>query len=70
MANPGDGPESGVVVDVEELWAEMVAFVMGVAQHHRTKVIVRGVGNDGRTLLIQVAGTVIGTLIVYWLIHR
>ena len=54
-------------IDVEELRIQMVATVVRIARDHRTKALIRGLGKDGRTLLIQVAGTVIGTYIWYWL---
>jgi hypothetical protein len=60
------GAESGGAVDVEELWAEVVAFAVGIAQHHHSKVFIRAVGKDFRTFLIQVAGT----LFAAWLLHR
>src|SRR5215212_5209757 len=56
---PETATESGHALDVEELRIQMVAIVVSIARHHRTKALIRGLGKDGRTLLIQVAGTVI-----------
>lgn len=67
---PETATESGDAIDVEELRIQMVAIVVSIARHHRTKALIRGLGKDGRTLLIQVAGTVIGTYICYWLTQQ
>jgi hypothetical protein len=70
---PETATESGGAIDEVELKAEMVAFVMGIARHHHTKALVRGVGKHGVTFLILVAGgalsEVVGQAIWYWLTH-
>jgi hypothetical protein len=67
---PETATASGDAIDVEELRAQIVAIIVSIARDHRTKAVVRGLGNDGRMILIQVAGTVIGTYICYWLTNH
>jgi hypothetical protein len=67
---PETATESGDAIDVEKLWAVVVAFAVGIAQHHHSKVLLRVMREDGRGFLIQVASTVVGGLILYWLLHR
>jgi hypothetical protein len=67
---PETATESGDAIDVEELWAEVVAFAVGIAQHHHSKVLLRVMREDGRSFLIQVASTVLGGLILYWILYR
>jgi hypothetical protein len=48
---PETGTESEDVIDVEELWAEVVAFAVGIAQHHHTEVLLSAIGNGHRFLI-------------------
>jgi hypothetical protein len=65
---PETATVSGDTLDVEELWAVMVAIAQGIAHHHRTEALLRVIGTDGRSFLVQVAGTVVGGLILYWIL--
>jgi hypothetical protein len=67
---PETAAESRDAIDVEELWNVVVAFAQGIAVDHRTKVLLSMIGEDGRSFLVQVAGTVAGGLILYWILHH
>jgi hypothetical protein len=64
---PETATESGGATEVEELWAEVVAFAQGIAHHHRTEVFL-SVMTNGTRFVIRVskhpivAGTVAGTV--------
>ena len=57
-------------MEVEELLAEVYAYALGIAQHHRTRVLVNVVGKHGGTFLIRVAENTVAGLLVYWLLSR
>ena len=67
---PETATESGGAINVEELWTVVVAYAQGIAVDHRTKVLLSVIGKDGRSFLVQVAGTVVGGLILYWILHH
>jgi hypothetical protein len=67
---PETATDSGGTIDVEELVAVVFAYALGIAQHHRTRVLVTVVGKHGGAFLIHVAETVVGGLILYWLLNR
>jgi hypothetical protein len=67
---PETATESGGAINVEELWTVVVAYTQGIAVDHRTKVLLSVIGTDGRSFLVQVAGTVVGGLILYWILHH
>lgn len=50
---------------LEDVWAEVFVLAQSLAQHHRTKAIVRRVGTDGWTIVINVVSAVAGGYIVY-----
>jgi hypothetical protein len=64
---PDTATNSGGATEVEELWAEVIAFAQGIANHHRTKVFL-SVMTNGTRFVIRVskhpivAGTVAGTV--------
>ncbi len=66
---PETATETEDAIDFEEMWSVVVAVAQGIAQHHHSKVFIRGVARDGRSFLVQVAGTVVGGLILYWVLH-
>jgi hypothetical protein len=61
-------------IDVEELVNVVFAYALGIAQHHRTRVLLTVVGKHGGTFLIRAAentaGGTAGGLLVYWLLNR
>ena len=67
---PETATKSGGAINVEELWTVVVAYAQGIAVDHRTKVLLSVIGKDGRSFLVQVAGTVVGGLILYWILHH
>jgi hypothetical protein len=67
---PETATNSGGATEVEELWVKVVAFAQGIAVHHRTKVLLSVIGKDGRSFLVQAASTVVGGLILYWILHH
>jgi hypothetical protein len=48
---PETTTEPGDAIDVEELWAEVVAIARGIAHHHRTTVLLSVMGNGTRFLI-------------------
>lgn len=54
---------------LEDVWAEVMVYAQWVARHHRTKAIVRGIGEDGHIIIINIIGTVVGGYIVYLITH-
>jgi hypothetical protein len=67
---PDTATDSGDAIDVEELVDIVFAYVLGIAQHHRTRVLVTVVGKHGGTFLIRVAENTVAGLLVYWLLSR
>ncbi len=48
---PKTATDSEDAVDFEELWAEVVAFAQGIAQHHHAEVLLSVMGNGHRFLI-------------------
>jgi hypothetical protein len=67
---PKTATKSGDDTEVEELWAEVVAFAQAIAVDHRTEALLSVIGKDGRNFLVQVASTVVGGIILYWILHN
>jgi ABC-type tungstate transport system substrate-binding protein len=67
---PETATDSGDAIDVEELVNVVFAYVLGIAQHHRTRVIVTVVRKHGGAFLIRVAENTVAGLLVYWLLSR
>jgi hypothetical protein len=51
---PETATNSGGATEVQELWAEVVAFAQGIANHHRTKVFL-SVMTNGTRFVIRVS---------------
>lgn len=67
---PETTTDSGDDKDVEELVAVVFSYALGIAQHHRTRVLVTVVGKHGGAFLIRVAENTVAGLLVYWLLSR
>lgn len=62
--------EFGEPIDVEELLSQVFTFAVDKAQQYRSNVSISVVGKSGLRYLVRVSETVVGGLILYWLLHR
>jgi hypothetical protein len=67
---PETATESGAAIDVEELLSQVFTFAADKAQQYRSNVSISVVGKSGLRYLVRVSETVVGGLILYWLLHR
>jgi len=67
---PETTTESGEPIDVEELLSQVFTFAADKAQQYRSNASISVVGKSGLRYLVRVSETVVGGLILYWLLHR
>lgn len=67
---PETATHPGGAIDVEELLGQVFDFAADVAQLYDSRVSVSIVGKSGLRYLVRVSETVVGGLILFWLLHR
>jgi hypothetical protein len=67
---PETAAESGELIDVEELLSQVFTFAADKAQQYRSNAFISVVGKSGLRYLVRVSETVVGGLILFWLLHR
>ena len=67
---PETATESGEPIDVEELLSQVFTFAADKAQQYRSNAFISVVGKSGLRYLVRVSETVVGGLILFWLLHR
>jgi hypothetical protein len=67
---PETATKSGEAIDVEELLSQVFTFAVDKARQYRSDASISVVGKSGLRYLVRVSESVVGGLILFWLLHH